>query len=147
MFGSTKDIFIKVHKKNLRSFPRLTTDLINKYLLPELATLKGHQKHEFKGIQSTKKPIDSTKKEEPDIQSTLEPLGKRLNIVLIKLDDLEKLTYSDQIDRFLVTSSCGYKYIMIAYNKDSNVILAESTKSRKVADLKNIFAKIHNNLQ
>ena len=96
MFGPTKDKFIKVYKKGfLRSFPGLTTDLINKHLPPEPAISKGYQKYKFKGIQSTKKPINSPKNEEPNIQSTLEPLRKRSNIVLINLDDLEKLTYSD----------------------------------------------------
>ena len=40
---------------------------------------------------------------------------------------LQKI-YIDQIGRFPVTSSRGYKYIMIAYDYDSNNILAETIK-------------------
>ena len=36
---------------------------------------------------------------------------------------------------------------MIVCDKDSNTILAEPTKSRKAADLKNTFTKMHNDLQ
>ena len=48
----------------------------------------------------------------------------------------------DHTGRFPVTSSCGYKYIMIAYNYDSNNILAEPIKSRTSLHIKNAYQTI-----
>ena len=109
----------------LLSLPGLTQELITKHLPPSPATAKGYQKHRFKGIKSTK-PATKNKPESED-----QPIGNRSNEVTIKLDDLEKLTYSDQTGRFPVTRSRGFKQIMIMHDKDSNSILTEPLKSRK----------------
>ena len=50
--------------------------------------------------------------------------------------------YTDQAGRFPITSSCGYKYIMIAYDYDSNNILAEPIKSRTILYIKDDYHKM-----
>ena len=111
LFGPTKDALVKATKAGyLRSFPGLTIDLINKHLPPEPATAKGHQKHRFKGLRSTKKALKQHPKDsnpsadyEPNENATLK--GERTNYVKIKILDLQQLTYSDQTGHFPVTSS------------------------------------------
>jgi hypothetical protein len=43
--------------------------------------------------------------------------------------------FTDQTGRFPQKSSRGMQYIMIAYNQDSNTIIAEPIKSRAAHDL------------
>ena len=51
--------------------------------------------------------------------------------VYLKVVDLEGKIYTDQTGRFLVTSSKGNKYILVAYHHDSNMIHVEPLKTRK----------------
>ena len=62
--------------------------------------------------------------------------------VFVKVIDLKGRIYTDQTGRFPYTSSLGKKYIVIAYDYDSNTINAESTKSRAGDELKNAYKKI-----
>ena len=48
-----------------------------------------------------------------------------------------------QIERFLVISSKGNKYVLVAYHYDSNTIYAEPLKTRSGLDLKTSYQKIH----
>ena len=50
--------------------------------------------------------------------------------IFISVTNMEGKTYTDQTRRFSTTSSQGNKYIMIAYDYDSNSINAECLKSR-----------------
>jgi hypothetical protein len=47
--------------------------------------------------------------------------------------------YTDQTGRFPVISSKGHKYIMILYDYDSNVILAQPIKDRTSPELLKAF--------
>ena len=51
--------------------------------------------------------------------------------------------YKDQTGRFMVTSRKGDKYTMVAFEADSNNIMAEPMKSRKASELTTVYAKIH----
>ena len=61
-------------------------------------------------------------------QSPLEILTEQTHQLFLKVTECSRKIYIDQIGRFPVTSSRGYKYIMIAYDYDSNNILAETIK-------------------
>jgi hypothetical protein len=54
--------------------------------------------------------------------------------------------YTDQTGRFPVVSSKGKKYIMILYDYDSNVILAQPTKDRTAPELLRAFQVIEKEL-
>ena len=52
--------------------------------------------------------------------------------------------YTDQTGRFPVTSSSGFKYIMVAYDHDSNTIHAELMKNQSGPELLKSYTTIHN---
>jgi hypothetical protein len=51
------------------------------------------------------------------------------------MEDLNGMISTDQTGRFPTKSLKGKSYFMVLYNYDSNVILAETMKSRKAPDL------------
>ena len=74
-----------------------------------------------------------TQKSPPDI------LTERTHQIFLKVTECSSKIYTDQTGRFPVTSSRGNKYIMIAYDYDSNNILAEPIKSRTSLHIKNYY--------
>ena len=64
--------------------------------------------------------------------------------VFLQATDLAGKMYTDQTGRFPVTSSRSFKYIMVAYNYDSNTIHAEPTKNRSGPELLKGYTTIHN---
>ena len=52
--------------------------------------------------------------------------------------------YTNQTGRFPVTSSRGFKYIMVAYDHNSNTIHAEPMKNRSGPDILKSYTAIHN---
>ena len=75
----------------------------------------------------------ATQQEPPEI------LTKRTNQIFLKVTEYSNKIYTDQTGRFPVISSRGYKYIMIAYDYDSNNILAETLKSSTSLHIKNAY--------
>ena len=61
-------------------------------------------------------------------QSLPEILTEQTHQLFLKVTKCSRKIYTDQSGRFPITSSCGYKYIMIAYDYDSNHILADPIK-------------------
>ena len=59
-----------------------------------------------------------------------------------KVNECSSKIFTDQTGRFPITSSRGYKYIMIAYDYDSNTILAEPIKPRKRLQIKDAYQKM-----
>ena len=105
-------------------------------------------KQRFKNIRSTKTIPSPVKHEttcsadddiakDNNIDST-----SRTNEVFVKVTEIEGKIYTDQTGRFPVTSSRGNKYIMVAYDYDSNTIHAEAMKSRTGGELKAAYKKI-----
>ena len=84
------------------------------------ATAKGHIRKSFKGKQSTQP-------REPSGTPSKNPT--RTHIVYLQATDLAGKIYTDQTGRLPVTSSRSYKYIMVAYDYDSNTIHAEPMKN------------------
>ena len=72
-------------------------------------------------------------------QSPPEILIEQTHQLFLKVTECSRKIYTDHTGRFPVTSSCGYKYIMIAYNYNSNNILAEPIKSRTSLHIKNAY--------
>ena len=69
-------------------------------------------------------------------QSPPELLTERTHQLFLKVTKYSSKIYTDQTGRFPITSSRGYKYIMIAYDYESNNILAEPIKSRTSLHIK-----------
>ena len=141
-WSPAKATWIAAIKKNyFATWPGLTAELVQKYLPKSEHTVKGHLKQEFKNKNSTK---------QQEVQKTIEDITEftskdnntRTHDVFITVTDLQGKIYTDQTGRFPVTSSRGNKYIMIAYDYDSNTINAEALKSRSGEALKNAYMKI-----
>ena len=75
-------------------------------------------------------------------QSPPEILTERTHQLFLKVTECSSKIFTDQTGRFPITSSCGYKYIMIAYDYDSNKILAEPIKSRTSLHIKDAYQKM-----
>ena len=115
-FSSTKRTFVDAIKRNaFASWPGLTVELVKKYLPRREATIKGHIRQQYKGKQPTR-----MKQEVPIMtqQSPPEILTERTHQLFLKVTEYSSKIYTDQTGRFPVTSSSGYKYIMIAYDYD-----------------------------
>lgn len=133
-FSPTENAFIKAIKNNaFTSWPGLTSELAQKYLPKVEASVKDHIKQKYKGTRSTQ-PTPDIVVEEPS-----ENITERTDHVFLKVTDLINKVYTDQTGRFPVTSSRGNKYIMVAYEYDSNTIHAEALKSRTGNSIKQAY--------
>ena len=106
------------------------------YLPRTEATIKGHIRQQYKGKQSTRMqqevPI-MTQQSPPDIKT------EQTHQLFLRVTECSSKIYRDQTGRFPITSSRGYKYIMVAYEYNSNNILAEPIKSRTSLHIKNAY--------
>ena len=103
----------------LSTWPELTEQLVQRFFPKSEATSKGHIRKYLKGKQSTRPKEPS---ETPSQNRT------RTHSVFLQATDLAGKNYTDQTGRFPVTSSRGFKYIMVAYDYDSNTIHAKPMK-------------------
>ena len=120
-----KSTFLAAIKNNqFSTWPGLTTELISKYLEPQENTAQGHMRHSFKGVKSTRNSdnykIPNHKKSKHLYIRCIEPTGK---------------VYSDQTENFPLTSTRGFKYILIFYDVDSNAIISRPLKSKEGKEL------------
>ena len=74
-----------------------------------------------------------TQKSPPEI------LTEQTHQIFLKVTECSSKIFTDQTGRFPITYSSGYKYIMIAYDYDSNNIIAEPIKSRTSLHIKNAY--------
>ena len=144
MYSPAKSTLLQAIKKGyLVGFPGVTSELINKHLLPSPATAKGHLNQERSNLQSTTAPSVSVISNNDNTTATTATVTTgytRLTVL-----PAEK-SYSDQTGRFPKRSSRGYQYIFIFYDYDSNAILAEPIKSRSSSELIAAWTKCHNTL-
>ena len=145
-WSPSKTTWVKAIKNNFfTTWPGLTAELVQKFLPKSEHTIKGHLKQEFKNQRSTKNA--ESKAIEDDVKEyTSQDDQTRKHDVFVSVQDLQGKVYTDQTGRFPVTSSQGKKYIMIAYDYDSNTITAESLKSRTGEELRNGYRNIHKRL-
>ena len=117
-FSPTKSTFVDAIKRNaFASWPGITVDLVNKYLPRTEATIKGHIRQQYKGNKSTRmqqEVLIMTQQSPPEI------LTEQTHQLLLKVTECSRKIYTYQTGRFPITSSRGYKYIMIAYDYESN---------------------------
>ena len=98
-------------------------------------------------MKQIKQGVRSTKVVDEDAMHMFKPTPgkKHKDVYLCIFDATKKTMYTDQMDRFPITSSQGNKYIMVAVELDGNYIDCEPTKSRHAKDLtsayQNIFAR------
>ena len=65
----------------------------------------------------------------------------------MRIEDVTGKIYTDQTGRFPVTSTRGNKYILVAYDYNSNIIHAEPLKTRTGPDLLAAYIKIQSLLE
>jgi len=65
----------------------------------------------------------------------------------MRIEDATGKIYTDQTGRFIVASTRGNKYILVAYDYDSNTILTEPLKIRTGPDLLAAYIKIQSLLE
>ena len=75
-------------------------------------------------------------------QSPPEIRTEQTHQLFIKVIECSSKIFTDQTGRFPITSSRGYKYIMIAYDSDSNNILADLIKSRTSLHIQDAYQKM-----
>ena len=129
----TSTITTAIKNNFLSTWPGLTEQLVLKFLPKSEATAKGHIRQSFKGKHSMQPREPS---ETPRQNRT------RTHIFYLQAIDLAGKIYTDQTGRFPVTSSRGFKYIVVAYNYNSNTIHAEPMKNRSGQELLKVYTTI-----
>ena len=119
-----------INNGNFVTWPGLTTDLINKHLLPSIPTMKGHLKQEQQNLRSTRLTPPDIKIEPPDNDQ------KTHDCFITFATKEEGTTYSDLTGRYPITSSRGYQYIIVCYDFDTNTIQTALTKTRHAAEIR-----------
>ena len=115
-----------------------------------MATSKGHLKQLRKNLRSTKLLNPAT--DEAQIMTALDyPSGPnaRKNLVTFKTVTEYEPTgavATDQTGRFPVRSSRGNQYLMVAYVRDANAILAVPIKNRNESSLVEAYNTIYDKL-
>ena len=133
------------------TWPELTASRVDKYLVAPAATIKGHLDQQRKNIRSTKpkaKPKSSTPYQFPGQEETAaeqQPISpeERCNHVFLTCSAITGQIYSDQPGQFLVSSTSGMSYMMVAHCYDSNAILAVPMPSRTGPSLLNAYKEVH----
>ena len=129
-FSPTPRTWIQAVKKgHSKTWPGVTVEAIKRYLPKSEATTMGHLDQQRKNIQSTKLP-----KDDHDHMTTPSPLEKGLSThamyaATICYNEPTGKLYTDLTGRFPVQSSRGHKYILVAYNFDSNSIHVKPLKN------------------
>jgi hypothetical protein len=96
-------------------------------------TTKGHLNQQRKNAETTKIKETKVINQETDMDH-----GIKTQFAYAATIDAGQI-YTDQTGRFPVVSSRGNKYIMILYDYDSNVILAQPIKDRTAPELLKAF--------
>ena len=122
-------------------------DAIKQYLPKSEATTLGHLDQQHKNIQSTK-----TQDDDQHTMHTPSPLDQgmcthALYVATISYNQPTGKLYTDLTGRFPVQSSRGHKYILVAYNFDSNSIHVRPLKSRHDNDTIQAYEDIYNMLK
>eukprot|EP00957_Ditylum_brightwellii_P207512 15353315-Ditylum_brightwellii.AAC.1 len=91
-----------------------------------MATANGHMACNRKNVRSTtKKSPLQTDDEKEGFWPQQQPVQTNMVYLVLKLaDEFDHTIYTDLTGTFLVTSQVGNKYVMVAYDYDSNSIIA-----------------------
>ena len=114
----------------------------------------GHLHRVRQGIQSTKKlTIKDLMESEEDDNVKLEKPRKLIDqkhkvaVQVVSYEELKGMISTNQTGRYPIRSARGNHYIMVLYDFDNNVILAEAIKLRKKMDLVQGYNALHERLQ
>ena len=142
-FSPTTRTWIQAAKKgHFKTWPGVTVEAIQQYLPKSEATTLGHLDQQQKNIQSTKPREDD--QETMHIPSRLKT--HVLYTTTICYNEPTGKLYTDLTGHFPVQSSRGHKYILVAYNFDSNSIHVKPLKSRHDNDTIKAYEDIYNML-
>ena len=143
-FSPTTRTWIQAVKKgHFKTWPSVTVEAIQCYLPKSKATTLGHLDQQRKNIQSTKLDDD-----DQDTMHTLSPLKNGLSThalydTTICCNEPTGKLYAALKGRFPVQSRRGHKYILVAYNIDSNSIHVKPLKSQHDDDTIKAYEEIH----
>ena len=147
-FSPTIRTWIQAVKKgHFKTWPGIMVETIKQYLPKSEATTLGHLDQQRKNIQSTK-----TNDDDQHTMHTPSPLDQgvrthALYAATISYNQPTGKLYTDLMGRFPVQSSRGHKYILVAYNYDSNSIHVRPLKSRNDNDTIQAYEDIYNMLK
>ena len=134
-------------KGHFKTWPGVTVDAIKHYLPKSEATTLGHLDQQRKNIQSMK-----TQDDDQNTMHSPSPLDKGLHThalyaATICYNQPTGKLYTDLTRGFPVQSSRGHKYILVAYNFDSNRIHVRPLKSRHDNDTIKAYKEIYSMLK
>jgi len=143
----------------LPGFPGLTPKTLRLHPPFSVATIKGHQDHVRKNVQSTKpKPTPPPKTSTAPIESddddndedffpVSDVPNERTHNCYLAIEQVTGQVYSDLTGKFTIPSSNGNKYILVVYDYDSNCIFAEPLVSREAKNIVAAFKKVVDQLK
>ena len=136
-----------IENNQFTTWPGLTLNLVRKHLLSSTATAEGHLNQERQKLQSTKKLKISLLSSEVknDFFPSLSTSNIKYNEVIYFLAEGTDLgtIYSDLTGRFLLQSSRGNNYVLVAYHPDGNAILVSAVKNRQSKTLLDAWSTIN----
>ena len=147
-YSPTKTTWTKaISKQNFKTWPGLTTKLVNKHLPISEATVQGHIHRKRKNLQSTKN--NNLPLSDDDNFPTLPNPNKKSNEVAYLLINRDEVctAYQDLTGRFPARSGQGNQYVLIGYHYDSNCILGIAVKNRKALTLTAAWEILHKQFQ
>ncbi len=146
-----KETFIRaICNGNYATWPKLTVQLIHKYMPDSDETAKGHLKGQRQQwFRSTKQKAfeKMIKVEELRIKVKREssPFHSlpptKLNDIFVCVEDLNEEIHTNQTGAFPHTSQRGNRYIMVAVHLDANYIFAEPMKNRTEGEMNRVYQK------
>jgi hypothetical protein len=107
---------------------------VEKHLSKSTSPTKGHLNQQRQHARSNKVKEPKEIMEETDVDQ-----GIKTHYVYAATKYAGQIIYTDQTGRFPVVSRKGNKYIMILYDYDSNVIMAQPIKDRTAPELLRAF--------
>ena len=137
-FSPCKSTWIKAIKAGFfATWPGLTHELVSKFLPNSEHTAMGHLDQEQKNLRSTK-PNKNVNEKDGTVKT-------RTHDVYCHV--LEEHIFTDQTGRFPVQSNKGHNYLLIAYDYDTNAILAEPIKNRTTQEIIRAYNIIYETLK
>jgi hypothetical protein len=151
-----KETFIRaVCNGNYATWPKLTVQLIHKYM-PDLdETAKGHLKGQRQGVRSTKQKafkrmveVEKARIKIKGESSPFHPLPPtKLNDIFVRVEDLNEEIHTNQTGTFPHTSQRRNRYIMVAIHLNKNYIFAKPMKNRTEGEMIRVYQKILNRMK
>ncbi len=151
-----KETFIRaVCNGNHATWPKLTVQLIHKYMPDSDEIAKGHLKGQCQGVRLTKQKAfkKMIEVEEGRIKiegesSPFRPLPPtKLNNIVVRVEDINEEIHTNQTGAFPHTSQCGNRYIIVAIHLNMNYTFAEPMKNRMEGEMIRVYQKILNRMK